>query len=79
MEAHMTNAERQKKYREKKKQQKSEQFSGTTEAPYEATQAQVDPCPETALQAPIEPSPSTAMQMTVFDVYKRRMERESTY
>lgn len=75
----MTNAERQKKYREKKKQQISEPYSGTTEAPYEATQAPVDPCPETAIQAPIETTPITAMQMTVFDVYKRRMERESTY
>lgn len=39
----------------------------------------VDPAPETAMQAPVEPSPATATQLSVFDVYRRRMERESTY
>lgn len=39
----------------------------------------IDPAPETALQAPVEPVPATATQLSVFDVYRRRMERESTY
>lgn len=37
----------------------------------------VDPSPETAMQAPVEPVPATATQLSVFDVYQRRMERES--
>lgn len=39
----------------------------------------VDPAPETALQAPVEPAPATATQLSVFDVLRHRMERESTY
>lgn len=39
----------------------------------------IDPAQETALQAPVEPAPATATQLSVFDVYRRRMERESTY
>lgn len=61
----MTNAERQKAYRERKKKAKQE---AVKTSPLD-------------LQAPVDPAPESAMQvqepLTVFDVLQRRMEREA--
>lgn len=80
----MTNAERQKAYRERKKKAKQE---AVKTSPLDL-QAPIDPAPESAMQAPepelmeryrkeLQPEPVLDEPLTVFDVLQRRMEREA--